>query len=305
MFNRDHYGKILVPMVTPFQRDQSVDYDGLIQVAGKLIDENKADSLILTGTTGEFFTLNFDERIKIFDVVKRAVGDRIPLIAGTGSASTVEAIALSKKAEELGYDLVMVVAPYYTKPGQDEICNHFRMIAENISINMIMYNIPIFSGINIHPETVEKMSGIQNIVGIKEEAELHPKQITEYINATPEDFTVYCGDDTMILESYAQGGKKRIGGVVSGGSHLIGDRIRNIIESFLAGNVEKAALMQQKHLRLFRALSPGERTNPVSLLKDAMNMLGYNAGIPRWPLSPGTEEEKAEVRKILVDMDIL
>jgi 4-hydroxy-tetrahydrodipicolinate synthase len=203
MFNRDHYGKILVPMVTPFQRDQSVDYDGLIQVAGKLIDENKADSLILTGTTGEFFTLNFDERIKIFDVVKRAVGDRIPLIAGTGSASTVEAIALSKKAEELGYDLVMVVAPYYTKPGQDEICNHFRMIAENISINMIMYNIPIFSGINIHPETVEKMSGIQNIVGIKEEAELHPKQITEYINATPEDFTVYCGDDTMILESYA------------------------------------------------------------------------------------------------------
>ena len=140
MFSKDHYGKVLVPMVTPFKEDQSVDYDAAVSVAKKLTEQKKADSIILTGTTGEFFTMNFDERVKVFEAVKDVIGGKIPLIAGTGSASTIEAIALSKKAEELGYDLVMVVSPYYTRPSQKELHNHFKTVAGEIKINMIMYN---------------------------------------------------------------------------------------------------------------------------------------------------------------------
>jgi len=305
MFNKDHYGKILIPMITPFKKDQSVDYEAAASVAEKLIEEKKADSLILTGTTGEFFSMNFDERVRIFEVVKNAVGDKIPLIAGTAVVSTIETIALSKKAEELGYDLVMVVSPYYTRPSQKELYNHFKKIAEEIEIDMILYNIPLFTGVNINPETAAELAKIPNIVGIKEEAEINPKQITEFINRTPEDFIIYCGDDAMILEAFAEGGEKRMGGIVSGGSHLIGDRLRRMIEIFLEGKIEEAARMQQEFLPLFRAFSPGDRCNPASLLKDAMKMIGYNAGIPRLPLMPGTKEEVAEVEKIMRKLNII
>lgn len=305
MYNKDYYGKILVPMVTPFKEDQSVDYDAAVSIAEKLIADNKADSIILTGTTGEFFTMNFEERVKLFQVVKEAVGDKIPLIAGTGCASTVETIALSKKAEELGFELVMIVAPYYTKPNQEQIYNHYKTIAESINISIMLYNIPIFTGVNVNPETVAKLAKIENIIGIKDEAELNVKQITEFINVTPDDFIIYNGDDTMIIETYAQGGKHRIGGVVSGASHLIGNRIRNMIETFLAGNVQEAAEMQQSFLPLFRIMGQNNRTNPVSLIKDAMNMIGYNAGVSRLPLTPGTEEEKAKVRQVMEELDII
>jgi len=305
MFEREEYGKILVPLITPFKEDQSVDYEAILEVAFKLIDENKADSIILTGTTGEFFTMSFDERVKIFEIFKEKLQTRIPLIAGTGSASTKEAIALSKKAEELGYKLVMVVTPYYTRPSQEELISHFKKIAESITIDLIVYNIPIFSGVNIEPETLMELAGIGNIVGIKEEAEINPKQITDFINATPQDFVIYCGDDTMILETYAQGGNTRIGGVVSGGAHLIGSQIRRMIDLFIEGKVEEAARMQQSYYPLFRALSPGGRTNPVCLLKDALKMIGYNAGIPRLPLTPGTEKEKVELERILRKLKII
>jgi 4-hydroxy-tetrahydrodipicolinate synthase len=305
MFNKDNYGKILVPMITPFKQDQSVDYDAAVSVAEKLVDEKKADSLILTGTTGEFFTMSIDERAKVFEVVKNAVGDKIPLVAGTGCASTRETVLLSKKAEDLGYELVMVLSPYYTKPSQKELYNHFKTVAASIKIDMITYNIPIFCGVNINPDTVAELAGIDNIVGIKEEAELNPKQMTDYINVTSENFIIYCGDDVMILEAFAQGGQKRMGGVVSGGSHLIGDRLRHMIEIFLAGEIEDAAKMQQAFLPLFRSLSPDGRTNPVCLLKDAMKMIGYNAGIPRLPLMPGTEQEIAEVKKVMRGLKIV
>ena len=305
MFNKNDYGRILIPMVTPFKEDQSVDYDAAVSIAQKLIAENKADALILTGTTGEFFTMNFEERVKIFEIVKNAVGDKIPLIAGTGSASTVETIELSKKAEALGFELLMVVTPYFTKPNQREINNHFKKVASEISINMILYNIPIFCGVNIDPETVADLAKVPNIVGIKEEAELNPKQISMYINVTPGDFVLYCGDDTMIIEAFAQGGAARIGGIVSGQAHLIGDRLRQMIEDFLQGKVEEIARMQQKFLPLFKAMSVNGRVNPAALLKEAMKLGGYNVGIPRLPLTPGTEEEIADIKRIMIDLEIL
>ncbi len=305
MFDREKYGKILVPMVTPFKGDQSIDYEAAVSIAEKLIEDNKADSIILSGTTGEFFTMNFEERVKLFKIIREAVGDKIALIAGTGCVSTIETINLSKEAEELGYEVVMVSSPYYTKPTQDELYNHFKKVAESINIQVTLYNIPIFTGVNINPETVAKLSRIDNIIAIKEEAELNPKQITEFINVTPDDFLIYCGDDSMILEAFAQGGAKRIGGIISGASHIIGKQLRNMIEIFLQGKVQEAAEMQQHFLPLFRSWGQNGRLNPASLLKESMKIVGYNAGIPRLPLNPGTEEEIAKIKKVMEKLRII
>jgi 4-hydroxy-tetrahydrodipicolinate synthase len=129
--------------------------------------------------------------------------------------------------------------------------------------------------------------------------------MTDFINATPDDFIIYCGDDTMILEAFAQGGAKRIGGIISGASHLIGVQLRDMIEMFLSGKVEEAAKIQQKYLALFRIMGQNGRTNPCSLLKEAMKMVGYNAGIPRLPLTPGTEEEIAKIKKVMEKLRII
>ncbi len=305
MFDKEKYGKILTPLVTPFKEDQSVDYEAAVSIAEKLIADQQADSIILTGTTGEFFTMSFEERVKLFKVIKDAVGNKIPLMAGVGCASTIETIALAKKAQELGFAIMMVVSPYYTKPTQKELYNHFKKVAESVNIQMMLYNIPIFTGVNINPETVAQLSEIENIVAVKEEAELNPKQMTEFINITPDDFIIYCGDDPMILEAFAQGGTERIGGIVSGGSHIIGVHLRKMIEIFNQGNIQEAAKMQQKYLPLFRIMGQNGRTNPVSLIKEAMKMVGYNAGIPRLPLTPGTEEEIAEVRKVMKKLQLV
>lgn len=305
MFEREKYGRILVPMVTPFGDDGEVDYDAAVTIAEMLIETDRADSIILSGTTGEFHTMQPEERVKLFEVIMQAVGDRIPLIAGIGATSTREVVGLGRAAARMGFRLAMVVSPYYTKPDQQELYRHFRTVAESLDIDLMLYNIPIFAGVNLDFDLVTRLSAIENIVGIKEEAELNPKQITDYVNSTPAEFTVYCGDDAMILESYAGGGPARVGGAVSGASHLIGDRIREMIDLFVAGKVLEAAETQQRFLPLFRALSPGERTNPVSLLKEGMRLLGYPAGLPRPPLTPGREAEVAQLRRVMKRLAIL
>jgi len=305
MFNKEKYGKILTPIVTPFKEDQSVDYEAAVSIAEKLIEDKMADTIVIGGTTGEFFTMNFEERVKLFQVVKEAVGAKIPLIPGVGAISTKETIELAKKAEELGFDAVMVVSPYYTKPTQSQLYIHFKKVAESVNINIMVYNIPIFTGVNVNPETLAKLAEIENIVAVKEEAELNPKQMTEFINSTPDDFIIYCGDDSMVLEAYAQGGTKRIGGIISGASHIIGIQLRKMIEMFNEGNVQEAAKIQQKYLPLFRIMGQNGRFNPCALIKEAMKIMGYKAGIPRLPLTPGTEEEIAEVRRVMKEAKVI
>jgi len=305
MFNKEKYGKILTPMVTPFKEDQSVDYEAAATLAKKLVENNIPDTIVVGGTTGEFFTMSFEERVKLFKVIKDAVGDKIPLIPGVGTTSTIETIALAKKAEELGFESVMVVSPYYTKPSQDQLYHHFKAVAESVNMNIMIYNIPIFAGVNVDPETLAKLAQIENIVAVKEEAELNPKQMTKYMNSTPDDFIIYCGDDTMVLEAYAQGGTERIGGIISGASHIIGKELRKMIEMFNDGKVQETAKMQQKYLSLYRVMGQNGRFNPCALIKEAMKMVGYNAGIPRLPLTPGTKEEIAEIKKVMKELDII
>lgn len=305
MFDRQRYGKILVPLVTPFAEDQSLDLDRARRLVRYLIDSNNADSIVLTGTTGEFHTMTFEERVRIFDLVHTEFSKEISAIAGVGCASTIETIALAKEAEQIGFDTVMVVAPYYAKPNQRELYDHFRAVSEAVSVNIMLYNIPIFTGVNVDPETVARLADLRNIVAIKEEAELNPKQVSAFLNATPDDFIVYNGDDTMILEAYVQGGAERIGGVISGASHLIGNRIRRMIDTFLAGDVSTAAKEQQALLPVFRVMGQNNRTNPVALWKEGLRLAGVDAGVPRLPLSRGTDEEIAEIRRVFDSLSLL
>ena len=306
MFDKAKYGRILVPILTPYAADQSVDHVALKGLATYLLDNKMADSLILSGTTGEFHTQLFAERVAIFETVKKAVGDRTQMIAGVGCTSTMETIALAKKALEMGFETAMIVAPYYTKPAQQELYAHYAEIAQAVpALDILVYNIPIFTGVNINPATLGALAKFPNVVGVKEEAELNPKQITGFLNATPESFIIYNGDDTMILEAYAQGGDARIGGVISGASHAVGPFIRKMIETFLAGRIAEAAAMQRKLYPLLKIMGQNGRTNPAPLWKDAMKLLGVNAGIPRRPLTPGTPAEIAEVRKAMVAFGLL
>lgn len=304
-FSKDVYGKILIPLLTPFNEDQSVNYEKAVNLAEFIIENNKGDTLILSGTTGEFHTMSFDERVELHKIIKAEVGDRIPLIAGIGAPSTMETIELGKKAEQLGYETAMIVAPYYTKPNQEELYTHYVNVANSVSLNIMLYNIPIFAGVNLNQDTVARLSEIPNIVAIKEEAELNPKQTTAFLNATPEDFIVYCGDDTMILEAYAQGGPERIGGIISGGSHVIGHLIREMIETFLSGNISEAGKMQRRLFPFYRIMGQSGRTNPVCLLKEALKLYGVDAGLPRLPLSRGTDDEIKNIKIVMEDLNLI
>ncbi|HOJ88343.1 MAG TPA: 4-hydroxy-tetrahydrodipicolinate synthase [Pseudothermotoga sp.] len=292
------FGRILVPMITPFHKsDQSVDYKTARKVARYLKENKLCDSLIVAGTTGEFYTLSFDERIELFKQVKDELAGEVPLIAGVGSVYVGEAIKYTQIAEELGYDAIMVVAPYYCKPEQEGIYAHFKQIAQNTSLPVMVYNIPLFTGVNIAPETLARLCEIDNIFAIKDEAGVNPLQATEYIRASKGRIPVYSGDDTMVLQVITQGGV----GVVSGGSHIIGHEMREMIDDFISGRVEKAKELFQKLFEVFvsfRGLT--SRINPTPMIKAAFEFItGLPTSMPRMPLLPAADDEKEFMKKIL------
>lgn len=294
-------GRVLIPLITPFKENGAVDGDTLVDLARMVVERDLCDSIIVSGTTGEFPALTFDERLELFRLVRESVGGRLPLIAGTGAASTREAIALTKAAEELGYDVVMVVAPFYQKPTQDGIYLHYKAIAEATRLPVMLYNIPLFTGVNINPETLAALARLPNIRAIKEEAGINPTQASEYARVVPKDFAVYCGDDTMVLQVLAQGGV----GVVSGGSLVVGRRMKQMIAAYFQGDNATAQALHREMYKLFRAFNQNGRVNPIPLLRAALSMTWREVGPPRLPLLPGTEAEKAELRRILVQLGLL
>ena len=293
---------IIVPLVTAFKRGtQEINFKVTADLMDHLISNKYCDSILVAGTTGEFNALLHDERIELLKFAKKAVKRRVPLIAGTGAASTKETLLFTQKAEELRYDAVMIVAPYYCKPTQEGIYQHFKAIAEKTRIPIILYNIPIFSGVNIDPTTVERLSKFKNIMGIKDEAGINPTQMTEYARVTPENFTIYNGDDIMVLCGLVQGAA----GVVSGGSHVIGDRMRKMIEAFLAGDIKKAEEIHKALDPLFKSLAPDGGVNPIPALRAAIEMMGIPVGPPRLPLVESTNAEKARVKAQLVRLKVI
>lgn len=281
------FGRVLIPMITPFTKDFTVDHNRIYDEVEYLIQEDRCDSLIIAGTNGEFYALRHEERIQLFKTAKEAVRGRLPLIAGTGANDTREVIELSKQAEALGYDALMILPPYFGNPTQDEIEDHFRHIAKAVSLPILLYNIPLFTGVNIRPVTTSRLAQDKQFIGIKEEAGINPLQATDTLLCTPDDFVVYCGDDVMTLQVLIQGGS----GVVSGGSHVVGDLMKQQIASFLSGDVAKAQDLYLKTYPFFRALVPGERANPVPLTRAALRLAGLDVGHPRPPLRPASEPE--------------
>ena len=293
---------IIVPLVTAFTRDtQEIDFKATEKLIEHLISKDYCDSILVAGTTGEFNTLLYDERVELFKFVKKVVAGRRPLLAGTGAASTKETVILTKKAEELGYDVAMVVAPYYCKPTQEGIFMHFKTIAQGTSLPIMLYNIPLFTGVNIDPLTVGRLAEFKNILGIKDETGLNPTQMTEYARATPDHFTIYNGDDIMVLCGMVQGAA----GVVSGGSHMIGDKMRKMIELFLAGKVKEAEKIHKDLDPLFKSWSPIGGVNPIPGLKAAIELMGIQVGPPRLPLVESTKGEKELIKRHLIQLSII
>ncbi|TYS46687.1 4-hydroxy-tetrahydrodipicolinate synthase [Bacillus infantis] len=278
------FGRVSTAMVTPFDKKGHVDFTKTTQLINHLI-ENGTDSLVVAGTTGESPTLTKEEKLALFKHVVKVVDKRIPVIAGTGSNDTYASVEMTKKAEQIGVDAVMVVAPYYNKPNQEGLYQHFKTVAESTSLPVMVYNIPGRSVVNIAPETVIRLSQIPNIKAVKE-ASGDLNSMTAIIAGTDEDFLLYSGDDGLTLPAMAIGAA----GVVSVASHVIGIEMQSMISSFLDGNVGEAAVKHHKLLPLMEGLFAAPSPVPV---KTALQLKGIDTGSVRLPLVPLTEQERA------------
>ena len=285
-----NFGRIATAMVTPFDAKGNIDFHKTTRLIEYLIN-NGTDALVVSGTTGESPTLSKEEKIALFEHTVKVVDKRVPVIAGTGSYNTRESVELTKKAEKIGVDGILLVAPYYNKPNQAGLYEHFKTIAENTDLPIMLYNIPGRSVVNIEPETVIRLSEIPNIKAIKE-AGGSLDQMTEIIANTPDDFELYSGDDGFTLPVLAIGGA----GVVSVASHIIGNEMKQMIQAFLAGDHRKAAKLHQKLLPLMKGLFKAPSPVPV---KTALQIKGINVGSVRLPLVPLTEDERSELTKLL------
>ena len=295
--NHPPFGRVVTAMVTPFDETGKVNY----AIAEKLADylvENGSDALVVCGTTGESPTLSWDEEYQLFQVVKNAVGNRAKILAGTGSNSTTEAIAATTEAAKLGLDGSLQVVPYYNKPPQEGLYGHFRAIAEACpDLPMMLYNIPGRTGQNLLPETVAKLAKIENIVAIKE-ASGSIDQSCQIRSLTAPDFAIYAGDDLLTLPMLTIGGA----GIISVASHLVGEQIQQIVQSFLSGEVATAIDIHLKLFPLFKVLFC--TTNPIPI-KAALNLQGWQVGGLRLPLFEISETQREQVAIVLRELSLI
>ncbi|WP_249871801.1 4-hydroxy-tetrahydrodipicolinate synthase [Oceanobacillus saliphilus] len=285
-----NFGKVITAMVTPFDQTGEIDFEATRELVNYLI-ANGSDGLVVAGTTGESPTLTHHEKLKLFKFVVKAAGGRVPIIAGTGSNNTKESVELTKQAEAAGVDAIMLVAPYYNKPSQEGMYQHFRTIAENTSLPVMLYNIPGRSVVNIDPETIIRLSKIKNIVSVKE-ASGNLDHTAEIISHTSEDFSVYTGEDSLTLPTLAIGGT----GIVSVSSHIIGNEMQEMIEHFYNGKVTDAAVIHRQILPVMQALFAAP--NPTAV-KEALNRIGIRVGGVRLPLIPLSEAEQEALSKVI------
>lgn len=284
------FGRLLTAMATPFSSDMSVDYNRAGELAVRLVDSG-SDALVVSGSTGESPVLSEQEKLELFRVVVDAVGRRVPILAGTGSYNTAESMHLTKEAEKTGVQGILAVVPYYNKPPQEGLYQHFKSIAESTSLPVMLYNIPSRCVVNMLPETVVRLAAIPNIVALKESSGMMD-QMSEMIRLTGPQFIVYSGDDYMALPALAIGAT----GVVSVASHLVGLRIKSMIASFVAGQVNDAAKEHHELMPLFKGLFI--TANPIPL-KCAMKLTQFPIGSTRPPLPAVNDAEEHQVAMML------
>ena len=285
------FGRVLTAMITPFKEDGSVNYAVAEQLAVHLADRG-TDSLVVCGTTGESPTMTWDEEYELFQVVQKAVAGKALVIAGAGSNSTKEAVVATQKAAKLGLDGCLQVVPYYNKPPQEGLYNHFRAIAQSApELPIMLYNIPGRTGQNMLPETVARLAEIPNIVAVKE-ASGNLDQASQIRCLTSPEFAIYSGDDSLTLPMLAVGGS----GVVSVASHLVGEQLQQMIKAFEAGQVQVATQIHLQLFDLFKALFL--TTNPI-LVKTALKLQGWDVGSTRPPLCDPPVEVTQKLKDVL------
>jgi len=290
-----NWGRLLTAMVTPFRSDLQINYEAAAALA-KMLVENGTDALVVGGTTGESPVLSHEEKIRLLETVVSAVGGRVPVIAGTGTNSTVDSLRLTHDSEMAGADGVMLVTPYYNKPPQAGLVEHFTAVAKATRLPVMLYNVPGRTSVNMMPDTVKRLSGVENIVAVKD-ASGSLDQVSELVRGVPDGFLVYSGDDSLTLPMLAVGGY----GVVSVASHIVGPAIKSMIEAYVSGQNGDAALIHARLFPLYKALFM--TTSPIPV-KAALGLLGFHAGEPRMPLIPLSPDETAVLRRVMAELGL-
>ncbi len=282
-------GRVITAMITPFDENGQVDWDA----CGNLIEHlvrHGTDALVVSGTTGESPTLSDEERLELFRFAVEKMRGRGPVLAGVGTNNTEKTIWLSREAAKCGVDGLMLVLPYYNRPSQEGLYQHFKAVASNIDLPIMLYNIPGRTGVNMTPETLRRLMALDNIVAMKE-ASGDLTQMTRMLNATDGKITLYSGDDKLTLPVLSIGGH----GVVSVASHVVGDEMQQMIRAFEQGRVQEAARLHQQMLELFEVLFI---TNSPAPLKFLLNHLGIKAGSVRLPLAEVSSAEADAIVRV-------
>lgn len=274
-----------VAIVTPFT-DAGVDYQALAELIEFQI-KGGSDAIVVCGTTGEASTMPDEEHIAVIKFAVEQINKRVPVIAGTGSNDTRHAIELSQAAEAVGADALLSVTPYYNKAMQKGLYEHFKMIANNVKVPIVLYNVPSRTNLNLNPDTIKALAEIDNIVAVKE---CNLGQVGDIVNTCGEDFTVYSGDDNMVLPVLSLGGK----GVISVMANIIPKDTHDMVAKFFAGDIKGSIQLQLQTLNLIKAIF--SEVNPIPI-KAAVNLLGYRAGRCRMPLTKISEQNLEALRR--------
>lgn len=282
--------RLMTAIITQFDENLEVDYEATRQLASFLI-ENGSEGLVVCGTTGESPTLTDEEKLKLFSAVQKEVGGKAHVWAGVGSNDTNHSVELANEASKLGVYGVMAVAPYYNKPSQEGLYRHFKAIADTTSLPVMLYNIPGRSSVNILPETVARLSKIDNVVALKESSG-SMDQLTQLKMLLPNDFIIFSGDDSLTLPMMALGAQ----GVVSVASHIIGKELNTMVYAFAEGRTEEALKI---HLSLFDVFKTLFITTSPIPLKEALKMWGKSNGVLRLPLCEANEKERQEIAQMM------
>ena len=285
------FGQVITAMVTPFKTDLSIDFEATEKLVNHLI-KTGTDTICVAGTTGESPTLTHEEERELCKVVKRVVNGKSKVILGTGSNSTATAIESTKEAERLGVDGVLSVVPYYNKPSQEGILEHFGQIAKCTNLPIILYNIPGRTGVNMEPQTVAELTKkYKNIVGYKD-ATGNLENTSQVVQLTPKNFLVFSGDDGLTLPMLSIGAI----GVISVASHIVGSEIKDMINYFLSGKIETAREIHNKLFPLFKELF--KAPNPTCI-KAALEIKGICKADLRPPLVKLNEKQLDELKEIM------
>lgn len=284
------FGRLVTAMVTPFDEQLKVDCEKTERLIDHLLATG-TEALVVSGTTGESPTLSAEEKLELFKHVVSYAKGKCHIIAGTGSNDTASSIQFTQAVEQLGVDGVMLVTPYYSRPSQEGIYQHFKALAESVKLPVMLYNVPGRTSVNMTAETTLRLAELPNVVCVKE-ASGNLSQMATIIEHAPEGFELYSGDDGLTLPVLAIGGV----GVVSVASHVVGREMTEMIAAFFQGELKQAAALHRKLLPVFEGLFAYPSPGPT---KAALEKLGVAAGGVRLPLVELTEQEKAFVYSLL------